>query len=277
MLHQIAVKAIIIRDRTFLALYSDVEGQRFWDLPGGRLEFGEDMETAMIREGREELGCTLAPLRLLDSWHVRKSDTWHISGVFYLCRMMEDDIVLSAEHTGFAWLSVDDFSRTFTARVFLERMHRWDWDRMPDDAACVAYPVEWMDLADLVPNNLFLNGEKLARLRHLTVDDLEWKLPPVLIAQIDGRYALIDGHTRAFAAHLLGMRRIRGRVQPLAQIGGSPLLYRRIHGIALEQGLTDVTCLSGRILDGPAHKAQWIGFCDRMLREIELADGPDAI
>ena len=45
MLHQIAVKAIIVRKRTFLALYLDKEGQRFWDLPGGRLEFGEDMET----------------------------------------------------------------------------------------------------------------------------------------------------------------------------------------------------------------------------------------
>mgnify|MGYP001806591362 FL=1 len=139
MLHQIAVKAIIVRDQTFLALYSDQEGQRYWDLPGGRLEFGEDMETAMIREGREELGCTLEPLRLLDTWHVKKSDAWHISGVFYLCRLAGgDDIVLSDEHSGFAWLSIDELDRRFTARVFLERMQRWDWDRMLRDAACVA-------------------------------------------------------------------------------------------------------------------------------------------
>jgi len=187
MLHQIAVKAIIVRDRTFLALYSDEEGQRFWDLPGGRLAFGEDMETAMIREGREELGCTLEPLRLLDTWDVMKNDAWQVSGVFYLCRLSGDaDIVLSDEHTGYIWLPIDDFARAFTARTLLERMQRWDWDRMLRDAACFAYPVAWMKLQDLVPNNLFINSEKLARLQRLTREDFNWNLPPVTVSVIGG-------------------------------------------------------------------------------------------
>ncbi len=272
MLHQIAVKGIIVREGTLLALYSDEKGQRFWDLPGGRLEFGEDMETAMIREGREELGCTLEPMRLLDTWDVMKNDTWQISGVFYLCRLAGDaSIVLSEEHTGYTWLPIGDFSRTFTARTLLERMQRWDWDRMLRDAACFAYPVAWMSLKDLVPNNLYLNGDKLARLRELSSEDFAWNLPPVTVSAIDGRYALIDGHSRAYAAHLLGLDRIRARVQPLDEIDGSAALYRRIHAMALEQGIADITCLADRILDGPAHRMLWVDFCEQLHRESESA------
>ena len=222
----------------------------------------------MIREGREELGCMLEPLRLLDTWDVRKSDAWQISGVFYLCRLADDALIrLSDEHTGFAWLPIDDFSRTFTARVFLARMQRWDWERMLCDAACFAYPVTWMLLQDLVPNNLFLNGDKLSKLKNLTPDDFTWTLPPVTVSVIDGQTALIDGHTRAYTAHLLGLDRIRVRVQPLEQIDGSGALYRRIHAMALAQGITDITQLADRIVDDATHRLKWVTFCEELDRE----------
>src|SRR6266481_3249169 len=50
---RVSVKAIIIRDGKFLCLK---DPKNIWELPGGRVEFGESMEDALKRELLEELG-----------------------------------------------------------------------------------------------------------------------------------------------------------------------------------------------------------------------------
>ena len=269
MLQQIGVKGIFVRGREFLALYHDQNGIRYWDLPGGRLEFGEDIESAMIREAREELGCEAETIRLIDTWQTVKTEDWQIVGVFYLCRLMTDDIVLSDEHTGYQWISIDAYSEVFTARTFFERMHRWDWDRMLDDTVQFIYPLQWLDLAELVPNNLFLNGDKVERLRAVSVEDFEERIPPVIVSRIDGQYALIDGHSRAYCAFEKGLHQIRARMYPLEQVGGSPSLYRRIHELAISSGITDVGKLSDRFLYGQNHRDKWVAYCDSLLAELD--------
>src|SRR5215472_5659127 len=39
-----------------------------WELPGGRLETGEDPATCLVREFAEELGIAVAVKSILDSW-----------------------------------------------------------------------------------------------------------------------------------------------------------------------------------------------------------------
>lgn len=39
-----SVKALIIKNDTFLAVYNLVAGIKIWDLPGGRMEFGEMLD-----------------------------------------------------------------------------------------------------------------------------------------------------------------------------------------------------------------------------------------
>jgi ADP-ribose pyrophosphatase YjhB (NUDIX family) len=54
---QCAVGAIVVRDRSILLVKRDREPARgLWSLPGGRVEAGETLAEAVVREVREETG-----------------------------------------------------------------------------------------------------------------------------------------------------------------------------------------------------------------------------
>ena len=54
---QLAVSAVIFREGKMLLLKrAKSPGHGFWSLPGGRVEFGESLHTALTREVDEEAG-----------------------------------------------------------------------------------------------------------------------------------------------------------------------------------------------------------------------------
>src|SRR5262249_57567855 len=57
---QLAVSAVIFRDGKVLLLKrAKSPGHGFWSLPGGRVEFGESLHTALAREVDEEAGLAI--------------------------------------------------------------------------------------------------------------------------------------------------------------------------------------------------------------------------
>jgi mutator protein MutT len=62
---QIRVTGILIHDGKLLIVRQHLSDKRQWSLPGGRLEHGETMEKAVIREIYEETGITAEADRLL--------------------------------------------------------------------------------------------------------------------------------------------------------------------------------------------------------------------
>jgi mutator protein MutT len=56
--------AAVIRHAGHVLLHR-AQGDEFWTFPGGRVEFGEDTATTVVRELQEELGITVACERLL--------------------------------------------------------------------------------------------------------------------------------------------------------------------------------------------------------------------
>ncbi|GAA2706355.1 NUDIX hydrolase [Actinoplanes palleronii] len=75
--HPVDVLLLLRRDDQVLLALRDgtgyADGQ--WNLPSGKLEFGEDAVAGIIREAYEEIGITLAPahLRLATTIHHRSS------------------------------------------------------------------------------------------------------------------------------------------------------------------------------------------------------------
>lgn len=64
-----SVKALIERGGTILAVEMEAGGERFWNLPGGRIEHGEAPVEALEREVYEEVGLDEEPGEPVGMFH----------------------------------------------------------------------------------------------------------------------------------------------------------------------------------------------------------------
>ena len=107
-----AAKAIIVQDAKFLALKRSEENEDYWEIPGGRMEFGERLEDTLHREVKEETGLEIISEKILNSWDLIE-ESRQISGVIYLCKIKSGVIKLSDEHCEYDWFTTDDLSKLY--------------------------------------------------------------------------------------------------------------------------------------------------------------------
>jgi ADP-ribose pyrophosphatase YjhB (NUDIX family) len=62
---RVRVTGVLIEDDRILLLNQDTDSGRPWSLPGGKLEDGETLTEALVREMKEETGLDVEPGRLL--------------------------------------------------------------------------------------------------------------------------------------------------------------------------------------------------------------------
>ena len=113
----VAVKAAIMRGPRLLILYKTPDEARsgpdpsvMVDLPGGRIAFGESPAEALRREVAEETGLAIEPVAPIQTWHYVK-ERFQLVGIDYLCECKSGQVVLSAEHDRFAWLTEEETRR----------------------------------------------------------------------------------------------------------------------------------------------------------------------
>ena len=111
---QLRVAAIINRQKQILLVEHRKRGQRYWVLPGGRLEGRETLEAALRRELKEELGLDARVGPLVIVCETLAPDR-HVVNLIFLAEIRDGaepaldsrDPVL----VGWQWVSVDQLPR----------------------------------------------------------------------------------------------------------------------------------------------------------------------
>ena len=126
----IAQKAVLVReDGRILALRrsnTDPNRPLSWDLPGGDVEFGEDLTESIKREVREEAGIEVQEVTLFDAmgWVTPQNEYWVSLG--YTARVPQDTgVTISWEHDQYEWLTKKEFlQRESSSRIkrYLEKV-----------------------------------------------------------------------------------------------------------------------------------------------------------
>jgi 8-oxo-dGTP diphosphatase len=119
-LFHLGIKALIVRDNKILILKTNPEELKcnktvHWDLPGGRVKKGDDIETTLRKEVKEELG--IEDIDIVDHFDsfisnlkipTDKGDV-SLALIVYTCKIKTDSkIRLSSEHTEYKWASIDE-------------------------------------------------------------------------------------------------------------------------------------------------------------------------
>ena len=104
---KLAVGSILLYNRKILLLKDAVEG--YWASPGGGVDFGEDLHTAIKREIKEETG--LDDIRIEKLLFATTSvGENHFVGLIYLCYANSCKVTLSHEHTDFIWANKEELN-----------------------------------------------------------------------------------------------------------------------------------------------------------------------
>jgi mutator protein MutT len=112
----VSAKAVIQKDGTILLVKKTRPGTFYWDLPGGRLEYGETSEQAAKREVMEETGIDVIVGELLGVWQYFSVVNKHqVVCITYLCDgdatavdVTRNEAIESIED--FAWVKVEDIA-----------------------------------------------------------------------------------------------------------------------------------------------------------------------
>lgn len=119
-------KAFIVRDRCLLAAKKSdaaLACAGLWEFPGGRLEFGEELDLSFMREVKEETGLTITPGRTFHNYSYQTEPTVQI--------------IAAARHA-----TCDDFSSlSMLNHMVDENIERLDW-----------IPFEALDTTNWIPN-----------------------------------------------------------------------------------------------------------------------------
>ena len=109
---QIAVSAAIFRaGKILLVRRARSPGKGFYSLPGGRVEYGESLHTALTREVGEETRLKIEILGLAGWREALPSATnaGHYVIMSFAARWVAGEPVLNEEHDDFKWLEPGSF------------------------------------------------------------------------------------------------------------------------------------------------------------------------
>lgn len=125
---EITVKAVIINDKNEILLAKRSENGFFgvgkYDLPGGKLEEGEDIKKGLKREIKEETGIEveIGPVLYVFDFEKKYNKKYEIGeeeilisgkGLRFLAYYKSGEVALSREHEKYEWVGIDEAFKKF--------------------------------------------------------------------------------------------------------------------------------------------------------------------
>jgi 8-oxo-dGTP diphosphatase len=114
----VAVLAVTVRDaRVLLVRRANPPDQGKWGFPGGRVELGEPIKQAALRELKEETGVDADPVEVLTVLDVIDRNPagalrFHYVLVAVLCRWRAGEAVAASDALDADWYALDDIRRS---------------------------------------------------------------------------------------------------------------------------------------------------------------------
>ena len=127
----VALKAIVMLNGKALIIkrspYDEVHAGT-WEFPGGKLDFGEELESALRREIKEETGLKVTVDKILYAATFMSSENRQVVIISYLCTAFDDEVTLSDEHTDHLWAGKTQMSELLPDGIKndLEANNVWD-------------------------------------------------------------------------------------------------------------------------------------------------------
>ena len=108
----VAAHGLIEKDGKFLVLHrSRADGYMpgFWDIPGGTIEFGEDIKKALTREIKEETSLKVKIGKIISAYGYKSGKDRHQFQLTYECEYLSGEIELEMDsHDEYRWVAIDE-------------------------------------------------------------------------------------------------------------------------------------------------------------------------
>lgn len=109
-----AVKAIIQRGERFLVIKQEFADNIVWDLPGGKVDFGESPYETLMREVNEEIHLSINIVKPLGFFWFFRKDGDQVVCTTFLCTADDYEIDITKNPaneniTEFKWVTKDEF------------------------------------------------------------------------------------------------------------------------------------------------------------------------
>lgn len=113
--HRVTVKALVVKDGKILLLKESPQISGKWEIPGGGLDFGEDIHEGLKREIEEEMGVKVISIedRPMYVWtwrfeNKRKMDWYYSLVVGYKVELESFDFKTTEECEEIGWFSKEE-------------------------------------------------------------------------------------------------------------------------------------------------------------------------
>ena len=119
-------------------------------------------------------------------------------------------------------------------------------------------------IEELQPSQLYISRKKLEKVQRWFTPTDPSSYNPIPIKKLDDRIIITDGHTRIYVAYLEAVDEIKVEWD-IDDLDWD--IYRICVDWCLEEGITTISNLEGRLLESDQYQTLWIDRCQKIQQQ----------